>query len=184
MQNRLCLLFILSLGLGGCSDKETADIGTVPLVLNVRFDITGSSPQEVEKYFVKPLITALNSAHHVSTTHGIAMSNSATITVFFEDGVHFAEGEAIVESVLKSTKTPKKYSASSCIIELNGDDLSQSNLMHIAQAKGVKPENVMDNFITVTESLAENLLPKEEFDSMFSNDCDEAPDAPLYILNE
>lgn len=175
--------FILSLVLMGCGN-QTESIEPTPLVLNVRFDIPTSSPKEVDKYFITPLSKALKSAPHIHTAHGVAMTNSATMTVFFEEGVKFAEGNEIINRVISGLKSPKAFEVVN-FTELCGDDLSQSDLMYIANAKGVKSENILDNVITVSEELANNLLPKAEFDAMFSGECDEpAPSAPLYVLEQ
>lgn len=164
-----------------CGD-EGGSIHPTPLVMNIRVDIPNAGAAYIEKYFIKSMIGGLKSAPHVSNTHAIATTNGATITVFFEDGIKFAEGEDIIQEVLNSVNTPKKI-AETQLTELCGDDLSESNLMHIAKAKGIKTENVLDNVITVSSELASNILPKEEYDAMFSNECDDTPaSTPLYVL--
>lgn len=176
-----CGLF--SLTLLGCGDGSDS-IEPTPLVMNVRFDVPSSTPKDIEKYLMSPLTKALKSAPHIHTTHAIALTNGATITVFFEEGIKFAEGNEIINRVISSLKSPKKFDVVN-FSELCGDDLSQSDIMHIAKAKGMKSENILDNVITVSETLADNILPKEEYDAMFSGDCDEpATPAPFYVLEQ
>lgn len=172
--------FILAAFLVACS-SDTQSIEPTPLVISARFEIPTSTPKDIEKYFTNPLVKALKSAPHVSLTHAIALTNGATVIVFFEAGIKFAEGEDIINTVLSSVKSPKKFNTTD-FTELCGDDLSQSDLMHIAKAKGVKSESVFDNVITVSSDLAKNILPSEEYDSMFANECDEPSTAPLYVL--
>lgn len=180
MRNRFGV-FIVSGFLFACGDGERS-IYPTPLVMNVRVDVPNTGAIYLEKYFTKPMVGALKSAPHVSNTHAIATSNGATITVFFEEGVKFAEGEEIILDKLKSINLPRKINEPQ-FTELCGDDLSSSNLMHIAKAKGLKSEIIMDNVITVSSELASNMLPKEEYDAMFSSECDEdAPSVPLYVL--
>lgn len=179
MHNKIITL-VLACCLTACG-SDSQSIEPTPLVVSARFDIPKSSPKDIEKYFTNPLVKALKTAPHVSNTRGIALTNGATLIVFFEDGVKFAEGEDIINSVLASVKSPKKFNTVG-LTELCGDDLSQSDLMHIAKAKGIKSENVFDNVITVSADLAKNLMPAEEYDSMFSNECDEPSTAPLYVL--
>lgn len=179
MHNKI-FAFILASCLVACS-TDTQSIEPTPLVVSVRFDIPTSTPKDIERYFTNPLVKALKSAPHVSITHAIALTNGATVVVFFEAGIKFAEGEDIVNAVLASVKSPKKFNTAD-FTELCGDDLSQSDLMHIAKAKGAKPESVFDNVISVSSDLAKNILPSEEYDSMFANECDEPSTAPLYVL--
>lgn len=179
MRNKV-FTFIVASCLVACSN-DTQSIEPTPLIISVRFDIPASTPKDIEKYFTNPLAKALKSAPHVSTTHAIALNNGATLVVFFEDGIKFAEGEDIITAVLKSVKSPKKFNTVD-FTELCGDDLSQGDLMHIAKTKGIKSEAVFDNVITVSTNLAKNILPPEEFDSMFANECDEPSTAPLYVL--
>lgn len=170
---------IMALCLTACGNNSS--IQPTPLVMSVRFEIPASSPRDIEKYFIKSLNKALTSTPHVSATHPIALTNGATIIVIFEDGIKFAEGEDIINGVIASVKSPKKPVTIN-FTELCGDDLSQSDLMHIAKAKGIKSENVFDNVITVTEGLGKNILPQDEYNSMFANECDEPAQAPLYVL--
>ncbi|QOL20083.1 hypothetical protein [Candidatus Bodocaedibacter vickermanii] len=179
MRNKV-FTFIVTCCLVACSN-DTQNIEPTPLVVSARFDIPASPPKDIEKYFTNPLVKALKSAPHVSITHAIALKNGATVVVFFEDGIKFAEGEDIITSVLTSVKSPKKFNTVD-FTELCGDDLSQSDLMHIAKAKGVKSESVFDNVITVSADIAKNILPSEEYNSMFANECDEPSTAPLYVL--
>lgn len=168
----------MTLWLGACSNSG---IEPTPLVMSVRFEIPASNPMDIEKYFIKSLNKALTSTPHISATHPIALTNGATVVVIFEDGIKFAEGEDIINTVIASVKSSKKI-ATINFTELCGDDLSQSDLMHIAKAKGVKPENVFDNVITVTEDLGKNILPQDEYTSMFANECEEPTQVPLYVL--
>ena len=186
MLNKLlypCICFATSLVLVGCGDGSES-IEPTPLVVNVRFDIPAASPKDVEKYFTTPLTKALKSAPHIHTTHGVAMTNGATVTIFFEEGIKFSEGNEIINRVIAGLKSPKAFQVVD-FTELCGDNLSQSDLMHIAKAKGVKSESIFDNVITASEKLADNLLPKEEYDAMFSGECDDpAASAPLYVLEQ
>jgi|GEM_PF-2212923 len=180
MQNNFWTVFVCCFLLA-CGDGEVS-IHPTPLVMNVRVDVPNAAASYIEKYFTRPIIGSLKAAPHVSNTHAIAIRNGATITVFFEEGIKFAEGEDIIQEALSSIKTPKKIGATQ-LTELCGDDLSQSNLMHIAKAKGIKAENILDNVITVSSDLAANIMPKEEYNAMFSNECDDASSpAPLYVL--
>jgi hypothetical protein len=178
MHNKIVTVVLAGL-LAACGNTQS--IESTPLVVSARFNIPASAPKDIERYFTNPLVRALKSAPHVSVTHATALTNGATVVVFFEDGVKFAEGEDIINTVLASVKSPKKFNTVD-FTELCGDDLSQSDLMHIAKAKGVKPESVFDNVITVSSDMAKNILPPEEFDSMFANECDEPITAPLYVL--
>lgn len=168
--------WIMILCLAACSNSNI--LQPTPLVMSVRFEIPSSNPRDIEKYFIKPLNKALNSADHVSAVHPIALTNGATLVVFFEDGIKFAAGEDIINDVIASVKSPKKPTSVN-FTEMCGDDLSQSDLMHIARAKGLKPENVLDNVITVTEDLGKNILPSDEYNAMFTNECDEPAQVPL-----
>jgi hypothetical protein len=178
MFNKLatCIMVIC---LAACGNNS--GIEPTPLVMSVRFEIPSSNARDIEKYFIKPLTKALGSAAHVSATHPIALTNGATLIVFFEDGIKFAEGEDIINAVIAAVKSPKKPSSVN-FTEMCGDDLSQSDLMHIAKAKGIKPENVFDNVITVTGDLGKNILPPDEYNSMFQNKCDEPAQVPLSVL--
>jgi hypothetical protein len=186
MRNKLllqCIGVSLALILIGCGG-EAETIEPTPLVLHVRFDIPSASPKDVEKYFVAPLTKALKSAQFITTTHGVAMTNGATVTVFFEEGIKFAEGNEIINAAIVGLKSPKPFEIVN-FTELCGDDLSQSDIMHIAKGKGVKPESILERVITVTEQIGESVLPKAEFDAMFSGECDEpTPPAPLYVLDQ
>lgn len=178
MRNKLWL--IVGFFLFGCSNEP--DIHPTPLVIGVRFDIPNASPEYIEKYFTQPLIKSLNSTAHITNTHAIAIKNAATINVFFEDEIKFAEGEEIIQKTIKSATLPKKLK-SVYFTELCGDDLSDSNLMHIAKTKGIDLEKVLDNVVPVSPDLAKNLLPAEEYNTMFSNECDDPEiENPLYIL--
>jgi hypothetical protein len=179
MHNKIATVVLTGL-LVACSNV-TQSIEPTPLVVSARFSIPASTPKDIERYFTTPLARALKSASHVSVTHETALTNGATVVVFFENGVKFAEGKDIINNVLASVKSPQKFNTVD-FTELCGDDLSQSDLMHIAKTKGVKPESVFDNVITVSSEIAKNILPKEEFDSMFANECDKPSTAPLYVL--
>jgi hypothetical protein len=171
--------YIIVLCLLACSNNN--EVEPTPLVMSVRFEIPASTPKDIEKYFIKSLNKALTSAPHVSATHPFAFTNGATVVVIFEDGIKFAEGEDIINGVMASVK-PQKKAVAINFTELCGDDLSQSDLMHIAKAKGIKSENVFDNVITVTEDLGKNILPQDEYNAMFANECDEPAQVPLYVL--
>lgn len=182
MRNKFatCILAVcLITFLVACSNSNV--LQPTPLVISVRFEIPSSNAKDIEKYFIKPIAKALDSAAHVAATHPIALTNGATLVVFFEDGIKFAEGEDIINGVISAVKSSKKP-ASVNFTELCGDDLSQSDLMHIAKAKGIKPENVFDNVITVAEDVGKNILPADEFSAMFANECDEPAQVPLYVL--
>jgi hypothetical protein len=179
MQNKFWI-FTLCCFLLGCNN-DIDSIHPIPLVMNVRLELSGVTPRYVEKYFVKPMMNVLQTTQHISNTHGVATMNGATLIIFFEDGVKFAEGEAIVQGVINSVKLPKKFTTVK-ITELCGDDLTDSNLMHIAKGKNIKPENILDNIVTVSHDLAANILPLEEYNAMFSNECDEPSKTPLYVL--
>jgi hypothetical protein len=182
MFNR-CLTLALIGFLYGCGTDEPT-IHPTPLVMNVRIDVPNANPAYIEKYITKPISATLKSAPHVSKTHAIARTNGATIVVFFEDGIKFAQGETIIMERIDALSLPKQYTGLD-FTELCGDDLSESNLMHLAQAKGIKPEAILDNVITVSEEMAESMLPAEELNAMFSNECDEpATNAPLYVLED
>lgn len=177
----LCL-FVLCLT--GCGDQEVLSIHPTPLILNVRFSVDHASPQYVEKYFTVPIEKALKKADHVTTTHALAVTNSGTVTVFFEDGVKFSEGEDIILSTLNSVKLPKKVQFKE-FTELCGEDLSDGHLMHLAKVKGIDVHSVLDRVITVTEELPSDILPKSTFDNMFENDCNPPQHkAPLYVLED
>lgn len=148
----------------------------------MRFDVPGTEPGYLEKYFTKPISKALKSTAHVSMLHAIATKDNVTMVVFFEDGVKFAEGEELLLNAVTMVNPPKKFTAIH-FTELCGDDLSQSNLMHIAKTKKIKPENILDNVITISADMASHIMPEEEYTAMFSNECNEADtSAPLYVL--
>ncbi len=172
----------VSLALVGCDSKKL-ELNSTPLVMSVRFKVENASPQYIEKYFTSPFVMALEAAPHVTDTHALAITNSATITVFFEDGIKFSEGEDIIVSASKDAKFPKKVNLKE-FAELCGDDLTKGHLMHIAKLKGINPALVLDRVITVTADLPENLMPPGAFDSMFPDECNSSSEIPLYVLED
>lgn len=174
----------VTLFLWACSDTKVPELEPTPLVVSVRIQIDNGPPKYMEKYFVNKLETGLKTLPHVVSTHGMALTNEAVITVFYEDGVKFSDAEFAIKKLVPDLQLPVKPSKTT-LVELCGADLSHSNLAHIAQNKGLNLNAMLNEVVPVEPDLASNMLPKEEFDAMFHNECDEVSrDAPLYILEE
>lgn len=166
----------------GCSNTDVPELEPTPLVVNLRLQIANSSPKYLEKHFVSKIEKAVKKLPHVASTHGMALTNEAVVTIFYGGDVKFAEAEAYIYKLIPDLQLPiqaKKIT----VVELCGAELSKSNLMHIAKNQGLN--HFLDEVVAVKADLASNLLPKEEFDAMFHNECDEVKrEAPLYILEE
>jgi multidrug efflux pump subunit AcrB len=182
MRNKI-LTWVFSVFLVACSNDQVS-LHPTPLVINARFNFSNASPDYIEKYFLNPMAKAFKSVSHISATHTIATTNTATVIVFFHDGVNFVVGEEIIQNTIQSLALPQKFNGV-VLTELCGDDLSESNWMHIAKAKKVKTESVLDNIVTVAADIGEHLLPPEEYQAMFANECEEQKvNAPLYVLED
>lgn len=168
----------------GCSNTSVPELEPTPLVISLRVELANATPQYGDKYFLKTIERAVKGLPHVASTHGAAFTNEVVINVFYEEGIKFAEAEDDIEKLMQTLKLPSQLK-NVRLAELCGKDLDQSHLTHIAKSKGLNIKSMLDEVVDAKPELAANLLPKEEFDAMFRNECDEVNHAlPLYILEE
>jgi hypothetical protein len=185
-----CTVFLLV----GCDVEQSIEQDLhIPLVVEIRLDAPNTPVMSIDKYFVQALMPRLNKIPHISHIHPIAYANYATFTLFFEAGPLFANVVQEIQRALPNYKElVSKHNLR--VTQIMDSEMSLSNYIHLANIPGLssiesklknKFKNAFQPIISVRPELSKDMMHPEDFDALFTDECDEVPDitSPLYVLD-